>query len=212
MDSHLIHNRHIPSGAKLVERNGYVFIAHPRYRFDPVITPLAIGVVGVGTVQGIMNTRQEGKDAKKLADQRAAIDEANAEAARTASVEKAKITGERGQRLLATQKSEFAAGNVRINVGAPLVIETETRDVIARDVGFVLEFGRAESDFLRSSAAIERATGKVAKRQSRFSAIAQGLEGFGSIALLSRKAGLFSKKPPPPGTVLPDQRVRRLTA
>ena len=55
------------------------------------------------------------------------MDEQNAVAVREASVEKARIEGERGRRLLATQKVTAAAGNIRINVGSPLVIEAETR-------------------------------------------------------------------------------------
>ncbi len=156
-------------------------------------TEAAIALMVVGTVQGIQNTRQEGKDAERIAEQRASIDIANAEAVREATVEEAKIRGERGRRLLATQKSQAAAGNVRINVGAPLVIEAETKDLITRDIGFVLETGRVESSFLRSSAALEIATGKSINRQKKASAIAQGLRGFGSIALMAKDAGVFNK-------------------
>ncbi len=155
------------------------------------ISTLAIGAMAVGTVQGIQATRQEGKDVEELAQQRAAIDIANAEATRRATVEKAKLKGERGRRFLATQVSQAAAGNIRINVGAPLVIEKETREFIAKDIGFVLETGREEEEFLRSRAGLEIATGKAIKRKKKVSALAQGLAGFGSIALLSKKAGLL---------------------
>ena len=203
-------SRYIPPDTKLVERNGHVFIVDVgpfcRHFYDPV-TAIGIGLMAVGTVQGMQATRQEGKDAENIAQQRAAIDIANAEATREAAVEEAKIRGERGRRFLATQKSQAAAGGIRINVGSPLVIEAETRDIITRDIGFVLETGRTESDFFRSSAALEIATGKTIKRQKKASAIAQGLRGFGSIALMAKDAGLFNKTPT--GKVLPNQGIRR---
>jgi hypothetical protein len=49
-----------------------------------------------------------------------------------------------------------------------------------------------QSDAYRSSAAIEIATGKAAKKKSKWSALSQGLMGFGSIAMMGADAGLFS--------------------
>ena len=148
---------------------------------------LALAALAAGTAVSAQATLQQGREAEQIGKERAAIDIANAEATEKATVERAKIQGERGRRLLATQKSQAAAGNVRINVGAPLVIEAETRDQIAENVGFTLEGGRVESDFLRSSAALEIKKGKSLKRRSRFSALSQGLVGFSSIALKKSK-------------------------
>ena len=154
---------------------------------------LAIAAMAGGTVMGMQATRQEGKDAMNIAEQRAAIDMANAEATRKASVTEAQIRGEKGRRLLATQKSQAGAGNIRINVGAPLVIEEETRQLIAQDIGYVLERGRTESAAFRSSAALEIATGKAARKQAKQSALAQGLMGFGSMAFMGSQAGMFGE-------------------
>ena len=87
-------------------------------------TEAAIALMIVGTVQGIQATRQEGKDAESLAEQRAAIDIANAEQTRVSAVEEAKLRGERGRRCLETQKSQSAAGNVTINVGQLEALES----------------------------------------------------------------------------------------
>lgn len=149
------------------------------------IETLALAALASGTAISAQATLQEGREAEQIAEERAAIDIADAEATERATVERANIQGERGRRLLATQKSQAAAGNVRINVGAPLVIEAETRDILAKDIGFILEGGRVESDFLRSRAALEIKTGKSLKRRSKFTALSQGLSGFGSIALVS---------------------------
>lgn len=145
---------------------------------------LALAATVAGTTQSVASTLKQGKIAEQIGEQRAAIDEQNAEAVREASVEKAKIQGERGRRIRAEQKGKAAASGIRINVGSPLVIEAETKANIAKDIGFGLERGRTEADAFRSSAALERFAGKKARRQSKFSALAQGIQGAGSIAFL----------------------------
>lgn len=148
---------------------------------------LALAAMATGTGIEMAGTLKEGKIAEKIAKQRAGIDIATAEATRRASVEEARIQAERGRRLLATQKGIAAAAGVRLDVGAPLVIEAQTRADMARDIGFVLERGREESAFYRSRAALERARGKAAKRKSRWSAISQGLKGFETIAMMDQQ-------------------------
>ena len=187
------YHRHVPDDVELVERDGYIFFGHPTRRYDPIT--LALTATAIGTVASISGTLEEGEEVEKIAQQRAQVDLDNAEAVRRRSVEEATIKEERGRRLLATQKSRAAAGGVRINVGSPLVIATATRASIAKDIGFGLETGRAESDAFRSSAAIEIATGKALKKKSKFDALSKGLTGFGSIALGASGAGLFNKTP-----------------
>lgn len=180
------YNRYIPDGVRLVEKGNHIFLIdekHPFVRYDPIT--LAIVAVGVGTVAQIGGTLQAGKDANEIAKARAQVDIENAEAVDEAADEQAKIKRERGQRLIAEQKSQAAAGGVRINVGAPLVIEAETNAAITRDIGFALKRGRAESAAFRSSAALEIASGKAALKQSRQRAFAQGIQGFGSIAFMA---------------------------
>ncbi len=165
-----------------VERNGTVFLLHWRYRYDPAT--LAVGALVAGTSLQVFGTLQQGDEAERIAKERAAIDIRNAEAVREAAVEEADIKGEQRRRFLATQKSQAAAGGIRINVGSPLVIEAETQAAFAKDIGFGLERGRVESEAFRSSARLEKKAGKAAKKQSRFRALSQGLLGFGSIASL----------------------------
>lgn len=185
------YGRYVPDDVQLVERNGYIFFVHPKLRYDP-ITLLVIA--GVGTAIGVAGKLQEGRQAEKIAERRAEIDIENAEAVRREAVEEAKIKTEKGQRLRATQKSLAAAGGIRINVGVPLVIETQTQADITRDIGFGLERGREESEFYRSRAGLEIAVGKAAKRRSRFQALQLGLQG--AIGL----SGMFANLP---GTTLP---------
>lgn len=198
-----VYHRHIPDDVEIVERNGFVFFAHPKYRYDPIITPLAIGAVAAGTATSVAGTLRQGRQAEKIGKARAAIDIQNAEKVERARIEKARILKERGRELIEEQKSAVAAGNIRINVGAPLVIEAETRRDISKDIGFVLEEGREEAGFFRSRAGLELATGKALKKKSKFAAISQGLLGFGSIAFLGVESGLFSRAATTPGTPIP---------
>lgn len=137
-----------------------------------VLTPQNLGLLVAGVEAG--GVLRRGREAEDIAEQRAAIDIANAEAVRRASVERAKILAERGERLKARQKAQFISGNIRTNVGVPLLVEAQTqRDIIA-DIGFDLETGRAETGRFLSSAAIERRIGKAKKKRSRFEAIGVG--------------------------------------
>jgi len=178
-----------------------------------MLETLAIGALGVGTVMQMQATRQEGEWVGEIAETRARIEEQTAEAraeidrqnaisARRMSVEEAGIKSERGRRLIAKQKGLAAAGNVRLNVGSPLVIEADTQALIARDIGFILESGREKERYYKSSAALElsmggikaateRTIGKTAKKRAKRSVWAQGIKGFGSIAYLGAESGLF---------------------
>lgn len=168
-----------------VSKAGFgVQIADLAQRF---ITPgnVAAGIGGIEAASKL----QAGRDAQDIAEERAAIAEEsaaikrlNAEQVRKSTVERARIVRERGERFQARNLSSFITGNVRTNVGVPLLLEAQTRADIAKDIGFDLETGRAESGRLVSSAAddIRRAgrfrdIGKARRRRSIF-------EGIGAIA------------------------------
>lgn len=129
--------------------------------------------LGLASVQagGIL---RQGKQAEEYARRRAEIDRANAIAAKKASIERAKILGERGERYKARQKAQFISGGIRTNVGVPLLVETQTRADIAKDIGFSLDVGRVEAGRFRSSADIEKRIGKFKRRKSRWDAIGIG--------------------------------------
>lgn len=186
-----VYGRYIPDDVDLVERNGKIFLVHPRKRFDP-ITLLVVGAVG--TAVGVGQTLQQGKRVEKVAKARAQIDLKDAEAVRRASVEEATIEKERSVRSRAAAKAAAAAGGIRVNEGLPLVIDTQIAAATAKDIGFILERGRAEEGAFRSSAAIEIAQGKALRRKSKFDALSQGLIGFGSLGLSASGSGLFGTK------------------
>ena len=176
-----------------VEHNGKVFLLHWKNRYGPEQLALAaLAGQGVGTVLQVQATRREGRQAGKIAEARAAVDIENAEAVRKASVEEARITKEKGRRLIERQKSLAAAGNIRLNVGSPLVIEAQTEEDIATEIGFILETGREEAGFLTQRGAFEIAQGEVLRKKARLQAISQGILGFGSFASGIRKGGFFA--------------------
>ncbi len=151
----------------------------------------------IGTGIQVAGQLKQGKQAEKLAEQKAAIELQNADAVRKAAVEETRIEQENLQRLLATQKSQAAAGGIRINVGSPLLIETETKNIAAKNMGFILERGLVEEMQFRDLAAISIAQGKQARKKSVFDALGTAITGFGSIAFLGIEGGIFGKKTVP---------------
>jgi hypothetical protein len=189
------YNREIPEDCRVVEHNGHAFIIGTtpetmRRRYDPLT--IALGAAAAGTALQVASTLKEGKQAEKLAEQRAAIDLQNADQVRKQAVEAARIEADKGRKALATAKSTAAASGIRINIGSPLVIDTEIRNNIAKETGFILERGRAHELSFRDSAAINIAQGKNIRRNSKTSAIAQGLFGASSIAFMGMQSGAFT--------------------
>ena len=160
----------------------FTYLDMARWRFDPMA--MAMTAMVAGTTMGMTGTLKAGKQAEQIAGQRAAIDIKNAEAARRASVEKVRIRKEQGRKLIERQKSLTAAAGIRLDIGSPLLIETQTEADVAKDIGFILERGREEAGFYRSRAGLEIATGKMKRRRSKWEAMSTGLKGFGSIAFL----------------------------
>jgi hypothetical protein len=176
------------------------------------LLPLAIGGMAVGTTMSISGqlaagkeAEKEGKRAQQIANANALVDlenaklaMQNAQYAREQAVAKTGIVSEEGIKLKAKQKGIFAAGNVKINVGAPVVVEAQTNADIAADMGYILEEGRQqtalyerEADIYKYQVGIERMTGEVlrkrgiaARKQSKWAALATGLQGFGSLAMM----------------------------
>lgn len=139
-----------------------------------VLTPANLSAVLAGVqARGIL---RRGREAEDIAKQRAAIDRANAEAVRRASIERAKILAERGKRFKARQVAQFISGGIRTDVGVPLLVEAQARADIAQDIGFILETGRAETGQFLSSALLEKRIGRAKKRRSRWQAVGVGIE------------------------------------
>lgn len=158
---------------------------------DPIM--LGLGAVSAfGTIMQARSQREQGKDIEELSEERAAIDVANAEAVERQTREAVLLEQERGRKLLKTQKSQFAAANVRVDVGSPLVVAAATRANLLKDVGFIFERGGTEASRLRSQAGVELRVGETARKQSKWQSFATLGQGLGSLGLNLYQAGAFT--------------------
>jgi len=198
----------------------------PLHPHDP-ITAIVVGAAVTGGTMAAVSSYRQGKEAKNLAETRAAIVEQNArrqkelaerraaielENARRAkeeAAEEAQLEEEKGQKFLQRQKALFLASGVRIDVGAPLVIEAQTKRDLAMQKGFILEEGRDIADIYRMraeyereygsaamasgllEAAYERQSGRAAKRQSRWDMWSSILSTAGKAGSMGYRAGWF---------------------
>jgi len=177
----------------IVERNGRTFYAHWKNRYDPATALLAAGGAGLGLqTMGIL---QQGRETQQIANQRSAVDIANAKAVERAAAEEATVRREQTRKLIASQKSAAATGGIRLNVGVPLLVEAETRNMAAREITFLMNRAGAEAGSLRHSAALEKYGGKLANKQAKLSAITTAVSGITSLAFMGYEAGMFTKPP-----------------
>lgn len=179
-------------------------------RHDPIFTPigLAVGasastaaatgaaVTAIGVTAGVgaytaIQQHKAGQEAEKLAEQRAAIEQENALAAKKEADEQARLEELQGKRLLATQQSIFSASGVRSNIGAPLLIKAETMRDIATEKSYILERGANIARNYRLSAAYERAYGRSKKRESEWDMVGTLLWTGLSVGTMGYKAGMF---------------------
>ena len=161
---------------------------------EGIWVPLLIGAVATTGGLSIMAQRQAGKDAKAASEAEAANLQIQAENARLAAEEEAKNRQDEGRHFLATQQAESAAGNIKINVGAPLVIAADTRNILAREKGYILKRGRDEAASLNYQARMALAVGKNAKRNANMGAIATGVGTGASIGAIGYSAGWWGNK------------------
>ena len=161
---------------------------------ETVLLATSIAATVGGTVMQMKGAAQQGRDEQALANARADIDQQNAIAVKRQADEQARILEERRLGLVASQKAAFAAGNVRLNVGAPLVIEAQTNRDVAMDKGFILETGRTQAGQYMSSAAYEKAYGEMRRKQSKWQMMQYGIQGLSTIGNLSYQSGVFSPK------------------
>jgi hypothetical protein len=162
------------------------------WRHDPVSLSL-IAVAATATTGGISayQSYQQGKDAEKLAEQRAQADMLAAEQAEEEAAEQARIEEEKGQKLLARQKVLFAASGVRSDVGAPIVIEAQTRRDIQIQKGFIMKRGNNAADNYRLNAAYELAYGKQRKKAGKWGALTTALSTGYQAGSMGYQAGWF---------------------
>lgn len=170
-------------------------------RHDPIFTPAVLGTILVGTmvagtVMQMRATAQQGKMAQELANARAEQERKRAELVKKEAKVKAELLEEKKRRLIAASKVGFAASNVRLNIGAPLIVEAQTKLDVAKDKGYILEMGEKAAESHMISAAYETAYGKMARQQAKWQSLSTGLLGFGQAGMMGYEAGLFNFNQP----------------
>lgn len=146
---------------------------------------------------------------KEAALQNAKFAEQNAKLARQNAAERAKVQAEKGRRLMASQKAGFAAGGVRVDVGAPLVIESDTKELVSKDIATTMRAGsqqarmflnqaanqRYQAEMFELSANIAEDYGSTMGNSSIWDAVGSGVQGLGSLATIGSQMGWFSSAP-----------------
>jgi len=152
---------------------------------------LLMGAMATGGTMSILSTLQQGKDAQKIANQNAANLIQQSEDVKKAADEKARIQEAKGIELKEKQKAAFAAGNIKMNVGSPLVIESQTDALIAEDKSYTLMQGRQQRDYLLSEASIQHQMGSKSRKNAKNSAWTTGLMTGASMGFMGYSAGMF---------------------
>ena len=150
---------------------------------------IAAAMMAIGTGSQMIGQYQQGKAEQKISNARAQIELMNAEQAQKRAMEAAKIKAEQGQKLMARQKAAFAASNIRVDVGSPLVLEAQTRADVLKDIGYILDEGEMARVSHMNAAGMEKAYGRMRKRQSLWDMIGTGGKGFGSLYSMGGNAG-----------------------
>jgi len=153
------------------------------------LLPIASQVAG--PLMQMMTGRAEGEETQDLSKYRQALLQRDREMVRARSEEQVALLSEKRTRFIETQKSQAATGNVKINVGSPLVIESQTNALIAKDMSFILGEARYQDKLLGEEIALEKYYAKKAKKSSRFSTLSQGLSLGSSVFSMGKDAGGF---------------------
>lgn len=151
---------------------------------------VAMAVMGTGIVMSTQQQYQQGKEQRKLYEQRATAAEADAAAIAKATEYESREKRKEGTRFKARQKALFAKAGVRIT-GTPLLVMKETARAFERDAAFITEGGMVEARRLRSQAGFERDIGKSLYKAGKWGAGTTLLTGAGTIGMLGYKSGMW---------------------
>jgi hypothetical protein len=141
---------------------------------DEPISWIMLAGSAASTAAQIQAQRAQGDAAQAIGKTRAAIDEQNAAAALKRGIAAGKMKLEEGKRLLASNRATAAARGIE---GGSDVVETQNIANVLRDANLIFETGSGQSQFYRSSAGLERASGRYLKRESQADMWGTGFKG-----------------------------------
>jgi hypothetical protein len=160
---------------------------------------IAVAAMVTGTAMSVRNQYQQGKESKKLYEQRAAAALKDAEAVKKSYGEQARQKRKEGKRYKARQRAMFAKEGIK-PAGTALDIMKETAMEFEREAGLVAEYGSTEASRLTTEAGFERQMGQSAYRSGIWGAGATAMSGIGTLGLYGAERGWWNKAPSPSAT------------
>jgi len=112
---------------------------------------LAFAGAATSAVGGILGSRSRAKAAEEEA---RILEIETAEAVRAAKIQL--------KRVLSTQRANFSASGVRVDVGTPQAVKRDTKREGQRQISLIRELGAARADLFRDSAKDTRRGGLIA--------------------------------------------------
>ena len=173
------------------------------YRHPPVVM---IAMMVAGTALQMYSQYQQGKQAEEIAEKNAAImqqqaenNEARGDEAALQAQNAAALKKRQALTFAANQQKDMAAGNIRLGVGVSEVIQADTEEKAAAEIGYVMDDGynkkRAlygEANTNRMQGDIFEAEGRNARRNSYWNMASIGLKGASSLGFMGSQMGMFS--------------------
>ncbi len=161
---------------------------HTRYYYaDPAtLTLIAIAATATGTVLAVQARRQQTKSSKATAKFNAALAQQKADEQRRAGKLQTEAKRKRTQRLLSTQRTQFAKGGVT-PVGTPLSVQSETaKNEALNALGLGREFEISARDLEAQGSLFSTQASNIGAA-GRLAVGAELVGGVGSIAQIKRR-------------------------
>lgn len=152
------------------------------------------GLILGGTALSAISQKKQGKEERKLYQQRAAVAEEEAKAVGKAAEHQVRERQKEGRRDVARALVLFAKSGVKPKLGTPGLVGKEIEDEYRRDMGFIMEGGEVEASRLRSEAGFERRMGKSAYRAGKWGAASTVMSGLGTTGIFAYERGMFKRK------------------
>jgi hypothetical protein len=171
-----------------------------RLRHPPAVM---IAMVVAGTAMQMYSTYQQGKQAEEIAEKNALIlqnkakqEEARGDQAAQLAQDKAALKQKQAKAFAAEQRKDLAANNIKLGIGIDTVIQADTEEKAAKEVGYIMDEGynqkRAlymEAQSSRMEADITEEDGRNKRRNSYWQMGIQGATGIASIASMGGGGG-----------------------
>ncbi len=156
-------------------KDGRVFILHPRYRFDPIVTPLLVA----GTAMSAYGTYQEGQAASAEAKYNAQMKEREAKAIEQRTAVQQQRQAEEADRRRGAMAAQLGASGAVTSAGSPLMLMAEQRAQDSLESMMIGYEGREQALGARQAGAMYKMQAKSAKQAGIIGAGSTLLHGFG---------------------------------